>query len=429
MGRQQSGSIAAVCALLLGAEARADLTYEVEAGVGHSDNITRVETGEIDETLATIGANVDWSKKTRRFEGDALVNLDYVEFLDDTYDGEVVGTADANLLFGIVPERIIWQVQDSFGQAQGDPFRPVTPENSENVNYFTTGPDFVMNLGSQNSLRLFGRWSSTNYEETDLDGDRTSAGLTLSRELSAASRAGLNYSWEESEFDNPLNTGYERRSAFLNYDFTGGRTQISAQVGYSWLELDDGSGTENGGELIEISITRDVSSSSTLVLTAGSSFSDSGDALRGMASGGGGGGGGQILATSDPFESRDVSLTWDFRRNRTGFSIGATYEDSEYEVQTTLNRSRSSYHLTFTRQLQSTLELMLQGRYFEDEYDVSGFRFDDTSYTASLTWNMSRQLGVRLSLEQYARGSTLPDGDYDERRAFLTLTWSGGDQR
>ena len=118
MGRQQSGSIAAVCALLLGAEARADLTYEVEAGVGHTDNITRVETGETDETLATIGTRVDWTEDTRRLAADVFADLDYVEYLDGTYDGEIVGTADADLNFGIIPERIIWQVQDSFGQAQ-----------------------------------------------------------------------------------------------------------------------------------------------------------------------------------------------------------------------------------------------------------------------------------------------------------------------
>jgi hypothetical protein len=428
MRSQQSGSIAAVCALLLSAEAHADLTYEVEAGVGHSDNISRVETGETDETLASIGANVDWTEKTRRLEGDVLVDLDYVEYLDDTYEGEVVGTADANFIFGIVPERLLWQVQDSFGQAQGDPFQPVTPDNSENVNYFTTGPDLVLNVGAQNSLRLFGRYSTTNYEETDLDGESTSAGLALSRELSGASRVGLNGSWDDNEFDNPLNTGYERRSAFMSYDFTGGRTQISTQLGYTWIELADG--TENGGELVELSVTREVSSSSTLVLTAGSSFSDSSGALRGMTSGGGGpGSGGQVLATSDPYESRDISLSWDFRRNRTGISLGVAREKTDYEVQTDFNRTRISYDATFSRQLQSTLELMFTGRYMEDEYDVSAVGYDDTQLTAALTWNLSRQLGVRFSLEHYGRGSSLPGGDYDERRAYVTFTWSGGDQR
>jgi hypothetical protein len=424
MGRQQSGSIAAVCALLLGTEARADLTYEVEAGVGHSDNITRVESGEVDETLATVGANVDWTKVTRRLDADVLVNLDYVEYLDDTYEGEVVGTADANLNFGLIPERLLWQVQDSFGQAQSDPFSPVTPENSENVNYFTTGPDLMLNFGTQNSMRLFARYSTTNYEVTDLDGERLSGGLSLIRALSGASNVALNATTEENEFDNPANTGYERRSTSVSYDFTGGRTTISAQVGYSWMELD--SGTKNGGELFELSITREVSDSSTLELSAGSQFSDSGDALRGISSGGGGGGPSQVLATSDPYENRDVSLTWDFRRNRTGISLGASYEENSYEVQTQFDRTRIVYNASFSRQLQPTLSFMLTAHYSEDEYEVSNLEFDDLQASASLTWNMSRHLGLRLSLEQFDRGSTQPGGDYDERRAYVTVTYSGG---
>jgi hypothetical protein len=425
MRRQQSGSIAALCALLLGAEARADLTYEVEAGVGHSDNITRVESDQVDETLATIGTHVDWTKVTRRLNADAYVDLDYVEYLDDTYEGEIVGTADANLNFGLVPERLTWQVQDSFGQAQSDPFSPVTPENSENVNYFTTGPDLTLNLGTQNSMRVFARYSTTNYEVTDLDGERLGGGLSLIRELSGASRVALNATTEENEFDNPANTGYERRSASVSYDFTGGRTTISTQVGYSWMELDDG--TKNGGELFELSIMREVSSSSTLELSAGSQFSDAGDALRGISSGGGSGGGpSQVLATSDPFENRDLSLTWDFRRNRTGISLRASYEESLYEVQTQFDRTRVSYNGSFSRQLQATLTFMLTANYSESEFEVSNLTFDDLQASASLTWNLSRQLGLRLSLEQFERGSTLPGGTYDERRAYLTFTYSGG---
>jgi len=425
MGRQQSGSIAAVCALFLGAEARADLTYEVETGVGHSDNITRVSENQVDETLATLGTHLDWTKATRRLDATVFVDLDYVEYLDNTYDGEVVGTADANLTFSIVPERFTWQVQDSFGQAQSDPFSPVTPENSENVNYFTTGPDLLLGFGTQNSMRLFARYSPTHYEVTDLDGESVSSGLSLIRALSGASRVALNATNTENTFDNPANIGYERRSASVSYDFTGGRTTLSTQVGYSWIELDDG--TKNGGELLELTLTREISSSSSLELSAGSQFSDAGDALRGISSGGGSvGGPSQVLATSDPFENRDIALTWDFRRNRTGFSLGASYEEAVYEVQSQFDRTRITYNAAFSRELQPTLSFELTAHYSEDEYTVTNVKFDDLQASASLTWSMSRHLGLRFSLEHYDRNSTFPGGTYGERRAFVTFTYSGG---
>ena len=424
MGRQQSGSIAAVCALLLGAEARADLTYEVEAGVGHSDNITRVSEDEVAESLATIGTHVNWSKMTRRLDADVFVDLDYVEYLDNTYDGEIVGTADIDTTFSIVPDRFTWQVQDSFGQAQSDPFSPVTPENSENVNYFTTGPDLLLGFGSQNSMRLFGRYSPTHYEVTDLDGESVATGLSFIRALSGASQVALNASNTENTFDNPANLGYEQRAASVSYDFTGGRTTLSTQVGYSWIELDDG--TKNGGELFNLTLSRKISNSSSLELSAGSQFSDAGDALRGISSGGGVGGPSQVLATSDPFENRDISLTWDFRRNRTGLSLGASYEEALYEVRTQFDRTRIMYNARFTRELQPTLSFELIALYSEDEYTATNVQFDDMQASASLTWRMSRHLGLRFRLEQFNRHSTFEGGTYDERRAFLTFTYTGG---
>lgn len=428
MRRQQSGSIAAVCALLLGAEARADLTYEVEAGVGHTDNITRVETGETDETLATIGTRVDWTEDTRRLSADVFADLDYVEYLDGTYDGEIVGTADADLNFGIVPDRLIWQVQDSFGQAQSDPFVPVTPENSEYVNYFTTGPDLILNLGPQNSARLFGRYSRTNYEVTDLDGERTAAGLSLIRALSGASKVALNATTDESEFDNPANTGYERRSASLSYDLTGARTTLSTQAGYSWIELDDG--TKSGGELFELTLTRVVTNSSTLELTAGSQFSDAGEQLRGITSvGGSGAGPSQVLATTDPFVDRNIAVSWDFRRNRTGVTFGVSYDESEYEEETQFNRNRVAYSASYSRRLQATLTLMLSAYYSQLEYEETDLTFDDLEASLSLTWNLTEHLGLRASIDHYDRGSTQPNGNFDENRAFLAIFYQGGRTR
>src|SRR5262245_43085776 len=40
--------------------ARADVSYELSAGVSTSDNITRVAVNEVDETLADVGLLLGW---------------------------------------------------------------------------------------------------------------------------------------------------------------------------------------------------------------------------------------------------------------------------------------------------------------------------------------------------------------------------------
>src|SRR5262245_36993714 len=56
----------AIAGLLITSGAHADVAYEVEAGAGTSDNITRVATDEIDETLASLGLTLDWQEQSRR---------------------------------------------------------------------------------------------------------------------------------------------------------------------------------------------------------------------------------------------------------------------------------------------------------------------------------------------------------------------------
>src|SRR5262245_16650922 len=97
--------------LLRTTTALAELDYGVEVGGGYSDNIARVDTNETDETIGTVGLDLNWTERTRRLEADANVDLSYFEYLDNTFDSEVVGTADGTIIVGIVPDRFSWLFQ------------------------------------------------------------------------------------------------------------------------------------------------------------------------------------------------------------------------------------------------------------------------------------------------------------------------------
>jgi hypothetical protein len=411
--------------MLLGTAAHAELTYEADVGIGYSDNIRRVTSGEEKETLADFGLNLDWSEHTRRLDASVLTDIGYVDYLNDTFDSEVLGTADASLTFGILPERFTWLLQDSFGQASTDPFAPVTPDTRENINYFTTGPDFILRFGGQNALQLFGRYSSTDYEESDLDGERVSAGLRMYHELSAASRVGLNAVADRSEFDSPQNPGYDRDSVFLSYDLNAGRTIIAAQAGYSWLETDGRN--PDAGPLFDITVTREVSAASTLIFSVSDRFTDAGEALGDFA--GAGGEGGQVpvdvTAAAEPYENRELSLEWQFSRNRTGINLSVNRTESDYEVTETLDRNRTSYFGSYTRRLQPTLDLIVSGEFIQTDFGT-GSETEEWRGSLEVSWRLTRHLGVRLSAESSDRTATEGLGEYREQRAMLSFTYSGG---
>ena len=95
LGRMRAvGPAAGVMAVLLSGAAQAEVQAMAEAGVGYSDNIVRAAVDEVGETIGTVGLQLDWLERTRRIDGEATVDLNYFEYLDNTFESEVEGTAN-----------------------------------------------------------------------------------------------------------------------------------------------------------------------------------------------------------------------------------------------------------------------------------------------------------------------------------------------
>lgn len=427
MGRvRQACAAVGVFALAVGAPVRAELAATAEAGIGYSDNIRRTASDQIEESIGTVGLNLDWRERTRRLRGDAAVDLSYFEYLDDTFESEVVGTANGSLTLGIVPETLHWVFEDTFGQAQSDPFAPVTPESRENLNFFSTGPDLIARFGATGFGRIFGRWSKTSYETSPLDAERTTGGISVGRRASSRTELTLNAVTERITFDQPLTPDYDRKNVFVGYELDAARTLLTADLGYTWLDR-DGAEDTTGSALVNIAVQRELSASSLLHLTLGSQLGDAGDSLRDALGGEVVGGGGQITATSDPFENRIASLQWQFARNRTGFSLGASWNQERYETQTQFNRARYVYTATFSRQLARTLDLQLITTLSDEQFENVDLETEELQFGVTLSWRAWRTLGWRLLLERYDRDASNGLGEYQEHRAFLTLAYYWGD--
>lgn len=433
MGRVLQSWVAAPAAagillLLVTAPARAEITGVAEAGVGYSDNIGRLPANETDETIGTVGLELDWTERTRRIRGDAVVDVSYYEYMDDTFDSEVLGTANGTLALAIVPETLQWVFQDSFGQAQSDPFAPASPTTREDLNYFSTGPDLTVRLGSTGFGRVFGRWSQTSYERSPLDSERTSGGVAVGRRASPRSELSLNAVTESVDFDQEFNTDFDRDSVFLGWNLDASRTVIDTQLGYTWLERDGGDKT--GNALVDVVVTRDLSASSVLALTLGTQLGDAGDSLRNELQGGVvGSGGTQITATADPFENRLASLEWRYSRGRTGFSLGASWSEEDYETLTQLNRTNLAYLASFNRRLAGSVDFEIRATLENEEFENVDLDADELRLGAVLNWRAWRTLGLRLTAERYDRDTSTGLGEYQENRAFLTLAyyWGGAD--
>jgi len=396
---------------------RRSITFS--AGAGATDNIKRVESGEQSETILSAGLKVDVNQSTRRLDTELLGDLNYLSYLDNTYDNELVGRLDGDLRVALAPGRLFWDFHDNYGQSQVDPLAPVTPENREDVNYFSTGPDVALKLGSSGFAELAARYSDVAYELSPLDSRRVFAGVGFGRELASGSRLSLHVDWQRIDFDDDVvNTDYDLASTYARYEVKGARTEFFANVGA--IQFDDGN--KDSGPFVQLELTRQMSSASKLVVGAGRQFTDAASVFRdrppltqGVSTTA------PPTLSSDVFDRSYVDANWQYERHRTGVVVSARYSDDEYENRKDLNVKRTELVLSLSRQLTPTISGSVFASHSDSDYDNAGFTDKMNTFGLGMSYLVGRRLVISLDAADEKRSVEGGGNGYDELRGFLTF--------
>jgi hypothetical protein len=410
--------------------AAGDLAYEASLGEGRSDNILRTSNNEEDENIASAGLQFSFDQQSSKLQADAVADLAYFDYRDDTFDSQLVGNFAGNATFAFVPERFQWVISDNFGQVLRDPFEPATPDNDENLNYFTTGPDVTFAFGSQTRLRLGGRYSLTSYEDSPFDSDSVAGQLALIRLLSKSSSISLNGRVEQVDYEErALDADYDQDDAYVRYEAQGARTHLGLDAGYSRIDQDAAADSQ-GGLLLRLDVSRRISGASVIMLTGGREFASSGSAFAASQ----GAAGVSLSAapgrqTVQPFTNDYVTLAWNYSRNRTGLSLFGSRNDESYEEAPTLDQKITRYGVQVSRELSQSMSLSFNGNRASASFDQPGGDYDEDTAGLEFSWHLSRSLVLGLSYNYFHRNSDLAVADYTENRYWIRIGYARGTPR
>jgi hypothetical protein len=407
-------------------------TYGADVGIGESDNVTLVRTDKISQTMAIADLDFDFKDQTRRFDVDAKGNFSDLDYLQNAYGNQLIGRFDGRADVALIPDRVIWVLTDSFGQAQIDPFTPVVPTNLQNINYVATGPDATFKLGSTVFLDLSARYAKTTYQTDPFDNNTVLGSVALGQALSAQSSISINGSFERMSFDNTtVNTDFDRSSVYAQYEVQGARTELTANLGATKVDQRLESFT---GPNAKLRLLRKLSSVSTLTLTIGRGITDASTAFANLQ---GGAIGGIVTAPAVVSQSNYTvtygSVGWEYARNRTTIGVSGTWEKDSYEGQPLQDLTRANAELRLERKLSSVLTAQLLGRLYRTQYTNIDFSETDGLIGGGLVFREGRGLEIRLRYEHSSRavsGVGVESGvgavpgvstGYGENRVFLTI--------
>src|SRR5690606_26399115 len=117
-----------------------------------------------------------------------------------SYSDSLVGGLAAGATYRLLRDRLTWVAEDNFGQALIESRDTITPDNTQDLNVFSTGPDIQFPLGPRTALTLQGRWTNVSYQESSYGNNRLSADLGLQRRLGLRSTLSINGSTEEVRY-------------------------------------------------------------------------------------------------------------------------------------------------------------------------------------------------------------------------------------
>lgn len=428
MARTWGGALALAAALLCAAGANAQgIDLAVSVGGFHTDNVRRESVDEESQTVGELGLRLGIERDTGRLNSHVSANLAYRNYFDDAYDEDLRGGVDATVTYWFAPERFSWVIQDNLGQAFIDPRNVDTPDNQQNANFFSTGPDLRLPIGDRTSVLLSGRWSQASYEEFDADNQRFTGTLGLERRLSERSSLSVNATAERVEYDNEvLNSNYDRQSGYVALQSEGARTTLAVQAGYTALH-DFGDTTD--GPLLDVRLTRQMSPRTTLTLNAGTALTDSAEAMRrdqrivGVEIEGG-----LSIASTDPFQSDYASLGWALEGTRTSANLDVNWRTEDHEREAALNRDSIGATARLTRHIGPRLSAGLYGGWTKQDFEDSDVEFDEWNVGVDLNWELSAQFGVTVRGDRFeGSGDTalgVDQRDYTENRVTLTFTYT-----
>jgi hypothetical protein len=434
------------------------MNWGLTAGYGYDSNARREELNPESEGYATVGLNLNLATQTPRLDASLAGGVRYED--RELVDGgsNVYGNLAAALKYALVPERLFWTVEDTYGQTLGDPRGTNSPDNLRNTNYFTTGPDLTLRLGGSMGLNVSGRYSRTDTEGelfTGLPGgtpgfgnavgddQRLEGSLALFTELSRAAKVSLNASTQRVEFRTPGNPGYDFQSYYAQ--FTSDRARYSYDVDAGVTELHD-FGTTERMPLIRASFYRRLGPSGSFALQGGQEFRNGADIFRGYIE--------TERRTSnllfqgmDPvlvdallnYVYADVSLTnrpakyryaradLGYSRSRTTFALGAGMTEERFQF-VGIGAQRDTWDVSATLSRRLKLESSLAFTVGMDERDFDGLNAKDSTQYAMVTlnWQLTRSWTFNTWYRYETRDSDFANNSYDNSSAFVGVTYGSG---
>lgn len=411
-----------------------DFGYSLAYGLEYTDNAQLTADNTQDEWTNTARAGFSLSQSSPVVAASMTADAQHNTYKNNTFPDETL--YDLNLLgtWNISPERFSWTVEDYFNQTTILPNAPRTPNNRQNSNVASTGPDFILRMSPVQTLDFNARYARNTYDQTSyLASTRTSGNAQWAYQSTPATTFSLNLGGESVNYDNQqviTNVNFVRKDAFLEATSRLARNEFLLDIGRSRIHRDNVPEDETGG-LGRFSVTREISSTSRVAMYASSQLTDVGQQalVRGQT-----GSQGPLqptapiqVVTAGVYRAKSIDLLYSFQRTYGSNEFRVFRQKNEFDVSLEDEDHRGG-GFDIGYDFSQALSASISGSY--ESVEKPGLDpkpiYRDKIFGLRFVNQFNNQLYFGLALVENRRDSNNVAGtnEYTEHRGLLTITYS-----
>ncbi len=415
--------------VLSGTAHSARVDYAIDAGIEHDDNVRLDPVNPTAQQIWRTGLGFLVTENNSTIQASVDGRVDYRMFQDSVYSNTVEGVMNGRLNWVMLQDRLSFTVEDNLQLEAIDRFAADSPDNRQQVNILSAGPNLFFNIGQTARGQLEARYIDTHAEVTSqFNSQRWGLALRAVKDLGANSVLSLNAQTQDVDFDNDLAAlDYRRNDLYARYEQSFPNLDLGVDLGYSRLDYRQTGSRSN--PLFRAELAWRASERSRFTLFAANQFSDAADAAISEVGDAGGTlipdrvliDGGTITAAV--YEEQRVELGYAYQGARGSFVVAPYVQRLNYED--ALNDDEEDRGVTagFDYRLRPTLTLSSYLNFERVHFDQIDRTDDTRNFRLSLDKQWSRHLSTALSYTRYERTSELASAEAKQNVWYLRVIY------
>ncbi|RUM92154.1 MAG: hypothetical protein DSZ28_09885 [Thiothrix sp.] len=416
--------------LLLHTAVAKEFIPRLGVSVEQNDNINKTRDNPEEGTVVTpyfgfvyedqgpqLDASVDFEVRNERYTNSLLGNQNL--FSIDSYIDWV-----------FLPNRFIWAIEDVSNTQRITAFDTATPDNLQNFNVFTTGPDYIFSSATYEGLLKL-RFGDVSYSDAGPDNQRIIASASAKRLVNEYSSLGLSsaISFVDYEEEFRSDDGYDIGFVGATYERELPYGTFEVNTGVNWVAYDNG--VDESAPMGELVFEYD-GGGGVLRLAASTKYSDPAlDAYDPLYSRS------YDVGVGDPVNANEISGDGAFDSERVEANYTRNGKRVRLNLLAYLNNRKSllggsdadveevGYSAGLSYQLRESVSLWARYNIIDNDFTTKGSYVEGSAASTGLDYILSRDFKLTVGASFGEEKSDDPKRDFSNDIVFLKFEYTG----